>query len=201
MQKQYKPSYCWLLSVLLVLSSCSEDITDFKSINVGKEINFTGQIHQENVTRANDYGFVSGDRMGIYVVDYQNGQAGILGASDNRAQNVLFTYDAESYRWTSPTTLYWRDDQTPIDVYGYYPGVNYISNPLAYKFEVQMDQSTEAQNGDLAGYEQSDLLWGKASRIEPTSEQITVKYNHILAGVRVHLTKGEGMTDTEWSKL
>ena len=201
MQKQYKLSYCWLLSTLLALSACSEDITDFKSTNVGKEINLTGQIQQENVTRANDYGFVSGDRMGIYVVDYQNGQAGTLGASDNRAQNMLFTYDAESYRWSSPTTLYWRDDQTPIDIYGYYPGVNYISNPLAYKFEVQTDQSTEAQNGDLAGYEQSDLLWGKAARVEPTAEQITVKYNHILAGVRVHLIKGEGMTDAEWDKL
>ena len=201
MQKQHKLSYCWLLSALFALSACSEDITDIKSTNVSKAINLTGQIQQENVTRANDYGFVSGDRMGIYVVDYQNGQTGTLGASDNRAQNVLFTYDAESYRWSSPTTLYWRDDQTPIDVYGYYPGVNYISNPLAYKFEVQTDQSTEAQNGDLAGYEQSDLLWGKAARVEPTAEQITVKYNHILAGVRVHLIKGEGMTDAEWDKL
>lgn len=201
MQRQHKLSVIGLLAALCGLLSCSEDMADFKPLNVGKEICLTGQIRQENITRANDYGFVSGDRMGIYVVDYQNGQAGILGASDNRAQNVLFTYDAESYRWTSPTTLYWRDDQTPIDVYGYYPGINYISNPLAYKFEVQTDQSTEAQNGDLAGYEQSDLLWGKAARVEPTAEQITVKYNHILAGVRVHLIKGEGMTDIEWDKL
>lgn len=201
MQKQHKFSMTGILSVLFVLLSCSENITDFREYNVGKEIDLSGQIHQENVTRANDYGFVTGDRMGIYVVDYQNGAAGTLGAFDNRAQNVLFTYDEDSYRWTSPTKLYWRDEQTPIDVYGYYPGINYIENPFAYKFEVQTDQSTEAINGDLAGYEQSDLLWGKASRVEPTAERIVVKYGHILAGVRVHLIKGEGMTDVEWEKL
>lgn len=66
---------------------------------------------------------------------------------------------------------------------------------------MQTDQSTPAENGSLSGYEQSDLLWGKEGRVEFTQEQIVIKYHHILAGVRVHLNKGTGISDTEWQKL
>ncbi len=188
------------LLALLALSSCSEEITSIIGEKSQQPIQLSGQIDQENVTRANDYGFVGGDKMGIYIVDRVGGVAGQLGASDNRAQNVLFAYDDDNHRWSSPATIYWRDEETGIDVYGYYPGVNYIESPTSYAFEVQVDQSTEAQNGDLGGYEQSDLLWGKTTS-EFTTSQIVLKYNHILAGVRVQLQKGDGITDTEWSKL
>ena len=188
------------LLALLALSSCSEEITSIIGEKNQQPIQLSGQIDQENVTRANDYGFVGGDKMGIYIVDRVGGVAGQLGASDNRAQNVLFAYDDDNHRWSSPATIYWRDEETGIDVYGYYPGVNYIESPTSYAFEVQVDQSTEAQNGDLGGYEQSDLLWGKTTS-EFTTSQIVLKYNHILAGVRVQLQKGDGITDTEWSKL
>ena len=188
------------LLALLALCSCSDEITSIIGEKSQQPIQLCGQIDQENVTRANDYGFVDGDKMGIYIVDRVGGVAGQLGASDNRAQNVLFTYDDDNHKWSSPAAIYWRDEQTGIDVYGYYPGVNYIESPTSYSFEVQTDQSTEAQNGDLGGYEQSDLLWGKTTS-EFTTSQIVLKYNHILAGVRVQLQKGDGITDTEWSKL
>ena len=187
-------------SALCAFYGCSDELFTSSS-NQQLPLNLSGLIKQENVTRANEQGFVNGDRMGIYVVDRINGVAGTLGASDNRANNVLFTYDGESYRWTSPTTIYWRDQQTPVDIYGYYPGVNYIENPTAYQFSVQTDQSTEAGNGELSGYEQSDLLWGKAANVSYTQEQIVVKYHHILAGVRVQLQKGTGVSDAEWQKL
>lgn len=164
-------------------------------------LSLSGSITQQNVTRANEQGFVTGDRMGIYVVDRVNGEAGVLGASDNRAQNMIYTFDGDIYKWSSGTPIYWRDQQTPIDIYGYYPAVNFISSPTAYHFEVQRDQSTEAGNGDLCGYEKSDLLWGKAANVSFTTEQIIISYHHIMAGVRVQLVKGEGISDTEWEKL
>ena len=131
-RKQYS---IYLIGVLLALYSCSEEITD--TINGGGylyPIELSGSISQENLTRANDYGFVSGDRMGIYIVDYENGQPGAISATDNRASNVLFTYNDDGHKWSSLTTLYWRDEQTPIDVYGYYPGHNYIAQPTAWQY-------------------------------------------------------------------
>lgn len=191
----------WITTIFsLVFLSCADEFTEV--IEATKyQLDLTGQLMQQNITRANDYGFVTGDRMGIYVVDYENGQPGDLSFSGIRAQNVLYTYNGDSYSWSSPTTIYWRDKQTPVSIYGYYPGQNYISDPTAWKFSVQTDQSTPAENGSLSGYEQSDLLWGKQGRVEFTQEQIVIKYQHILAGVRVHLNKGTGISDTEWQKL
>ena len=190
----------WLAAAVMMMA-CSDQLGGMLNEDSQLPLRLSGSIAQENVTRANEQGFVSGDRMGIYVVDRVNGEPGVLGAADNRAKNILYTFDGEAYLWSSPTSIYWRDNQTPIDIYGYYPGVNYISDPTAYVFEVQRDQSTEAGNGELSGYERSDLLWGKAANVTFTSECIMVRYHHILAGVRVQLQKGEGISDTEWEKL
>lgn len=200
MRQQYKLPIAMLALVFCTFLGCSDENITSSSEEL-QPLQLSGHILHENVTRANDQGFVTGDRMGIYVVDRINGEAGTLGAVDNRAQNVLFTFDSDTYRWSSPTTIYWRDKQTPVDIYGYYPGVNYIENPTFFPFSVQADQSTEAGDGELSGYEQSDLLWGKAENISFTQEQIVVQYHHILAGVRVQLQKGGGIGDTEWEKL
>ena len=164
-------------------------------------ISISGNIVQQNATRANEQGFVTGDRMGIYVVDRVGGEPGTLGADDNRASNAVYTFDGESYTWSTPTAIYWRDEQTPIDVYGYYPAANFIATPTAYPFRVQTDQSIAARNGEAATYEQSDLLWGKAANVAYTQETITLQYHHLLAGVRVVLNRGEGITAGEWEKL
>ena len=196
---------CFMIAVLcLVVSSCSDNMPDVQPhvpSFQGKAISFHGRIDQVQQTRADDNGFVSGDRMGIYIVDRPNGMAGKLHATDNHASNVLFTYDAEDCTWSAPTDLYWTDDVTPIDIYGYYPGVNYIDNPESWFFEVASDQSAPAANGDLSGYEKSDLLWGNNMNVSPTSNTIVLTYTHRLAGARVSLVKGSGFTDTEWNKL
>ena len=195
-------SFSAIAVALCLMQSCSDYSTEFTPPSLSERlINLSGQILQENQTRANDYGFVTGDRMGIYIVDRIGGQSGNIDAQDNRAANVLFNYDGDSYRWSSPTPVYWRDQQTPIDIYGYYPGVNYIETPSAYSFTVETDQTLPAHDGELATYEQSDLLWGRADNVQPTADRIVIRYSHILAGIRVHLIKGEGFTDTEWQKL
>ena len=193
-----------VLSAALLLSSCSENdyvLTPPASDGATQPIALSASISQQNVTRANEQGFVTGDRMGIFIVDRENGQPGALSATDNRASNMLYTFDGESYTWTSPTEVYWRDRETPVDIYGYYPGANYVDEPEAWRFSIQRDQSTAGGDGSLSGYEQSDLLWGKAANVEFTTERITVKYHHILAGVRVQLVCGDGISTTEWDKI
>lgn len=188
------------LAIAFALLSCSEELSIPPPTDL-LPIELSGSITQQNTTRANDFGFVSGDRMGIYVVDRNGGTPGSIDDDGCRASNVLFTYDATQSSWSSPTPVYWRDRETPVDVYGYYPGVNYIEQPTAYAFSVETDQSREAHDGMLSGYEQSDLLWGKNQNVSYTQEQIVLKYHHVLAGVRAQLIKGEGISDTEWQKL
>ena len=190
-----------LMVCCLITVACSDTFFIENAAGSGYAIKLSGNLRQENVTRASDYGFVSGDRMGVYIVDYDNGTPGDLVASGNRASNVLYTFDGEEYVWSAPLEIYWRDSRTPIDVYGYYPGVNYIENPTAYPFEVSWQQSVLPQEGEMSNYEASDLLWGKAVNVQPTTNEIVIDYRHQLAGVYVALVKGDGMTDTEWEKV
>ncbi|MGM9733329.1 MAG: fimbrillin family protein [Prevotella sp.] len=190
-----------ILLCFLCLVACSDHLFDNSGKGDTGAIRLSGNIRQENVTRASDFGFVTGDRMGIFIVDYDDGVPGTLAASGNRASNVLYTFDGEEYVWSAPLEIYWRDSRTPIDVYGYYPGVNYIENPSAYQFEVSWQQNVLPQEGEMSNYEASDLLWGKATNVQPTTNEIVIDYRHQLAGVYVTLVKGDGMTDTEWEKI
>lgn len=202
--KQNRSWITRLTFVLLVLTtaitmSCTDVLNGVLSEGDGR-IRLNARIQQQNVTRASNFGFVTGDRMGVYVVDYEGNEPGTL-STNNRASNVLYTFDEEEYEWSAPLQLYWRDARTPIDVYGYYPGVNYIGNPLEYSFEVSWQQNALPAEGEMSNYEASDLLWGKTERVMPSSQEIVIDYSHRLGGVCVTLVKGEGMTATEWEKL
>lgn len=199
MRIKTKDIFCLTLCSLFSIA-CTDHLFEGGSSS-GMPIALSGNIKQNNVTRASDYGFVTGDRMGIYIVDYENGSPGTLTVSGNRASNVLYTFDGDKNVWNAPLEIYWRDNQTPVDVYGYYPGVNAVSDPAAYRFEVSWQQNVLPQEGEISNYESSDLLWGKAEKVQPTTDQIVINYHHQLAGIFVTLKKGDGMTDTEWGKL
>lgn len=183
-----------------MVTGCSDDYFIEKGSS-GLPFTFVAQLQQQNLTRANDYGFVDGDRMGIYIVDYVNGTAGILSATDNRASNVLFTFVEATPAWTSATTLYWKDKTTPVDVYGYYPGVNVVNDPASYELEVSYKQNVQPEEGEISNYEASDFLWGKVTKVSPTTNAIVVPYSHRMACVSVQLKAGEGITATEWEKV
>lgn len=166
----------------------------------GQRIEFSAQISQKNITRADEAGFAGGDRMGVFVVNYQNGSSSSLTLSDNQANNVAVSYDAETNKWTSATDIYWLDDSTPADVYGYYPFNNGMGDVNAYPFEVSANQSVAGTDGDMGTYEASDFLWAKASGVAPGTK-VNLTFSHRLAGVKVVLQQGEGFADGEWDKL
>lgn len=192
----------WLTAVLFV--SCTAD-TDRLGPSSGEQdglipVELFNEISQVAVTRVNDEGFCDGDAVGIYVVNYENGAPGQLLVEGNQGDNVRYTYDEANMKWVPETPVYFKDKNTPVDIYGYYPyGVP--ESVEAYSFEVQKDQSTEATNGQLGGYEASDFLWGKAENIAPTSSRIPVKFQHRMAGVLVTLIEGTGFDTGEFAGL
>lgn len=186
---------------MLVSVSCQQDetIVDTSDPNRQKSINISGRINQQYVTRVNDAGFCTGDRMGIYVVDYNDGVAGSLGDSNLRAKNVLYTYNAENDTWSSSATIYWKDSSTPVDIYGYYPGIEHIYNPLEYNFEVSYRQDIISKDGKMSNYEASDFMWCKVENMPPTEDIIRVYYSHQMAAVKVKLVGGSGFTSDTWA--
>ncbi len=163
-------------------------------------VNLYNEIEQVVMTRVNDNGFCDGDGVGVYVVNYENGRPGTLLADGNQADNVRYVFDEGAQKWTPDVEVYFRDRNTHVDVIGYYP----YSNPEsvgAYPFEVAKDQSKDAANGLLGGYESSDFLYAKAEDKAPSTSAIMLNFRHAMAGVMVTLVQGTGFADGEFAGL
>ena len=158
-----------LLTVLWTAGACTDDYpgSNGQADGQGQRITLSGEIEQVAVTRVNDSGFCDDDEIGVYIVDYQGNNPGDLQTSGNRGTNVRHTFDEAGNQWESAYDIYWKDGQTHIDVYGYYP-YGSPEDVNAYTFEVQKDQSTETTSNGMGGYEASDFLWGKATNVAPT---------------------------------
>ena len=154
------------------------------------------------MTRANDQGFADGDVIGVYIVDYNGTLPGTLQASGNRATNLAYTYAEKSNSWTAASDIYWKDNNTPIDIYGYYPiAKNTPKDIHAYEFSVASDQSVAGSDYAMDGYEQSDLLWGKVGNVAPTSQTIRLPLRHHMSTARIELTEGSGFTAGEFAQM
>ena len=164
-------------------------------------IQLLGSIDQIAASRVNDNGFCNGDGVGVYVVNYEGESAGTMLSEGNQVDNVRYVYNESENKWTPDYPVYYYDKVTPVDIIGYYPYVTNVENVNAYSFELAKDQSTDAANGLMGGYEASDFLWGKAEKITPTESRVNITFNHKMAGVQVELVEGTGWSENEWVGL
>ena len=201
MRKEWHKYIVFSAVSALVLMSCNDnEITE--GVSRGQDsnvISLSGEIDQVAVTRVNDNGFCDGDIMGVYIVDYNGNTPGTLANNGNRGTNVPHTFDEAAYKWNSAYDVYWKDDRTHIDIYGYYPYAS-PTDVNAYAFEVQKDQTKN--NGDEMGsYEASDFLWGKAADVAPTEKIIRLPLRHKMSNARITLKEGEGFAEGAWTEL
>ena len=164
-----------------------------EDVSTSYMVQIEGNIDQRDNTRVDDSGFCTGDNVGIYLVNYDGDEAGRLLVEDNQADNVKFTL-GEDGTWTSEYDIYYKDDDTKVDFYGYYP----YADPTTiedYPFEVAKDQRVAAEHGELAAYEASDFLWAKKEGVTPTASRVNLKFQHAMASVRVRFMQGEGWAD------
>ena len=176
-------------TVCTILSSCSKG--EEPTINPTPEPTPEAQVKIPinlsigNYTRANDTAFENGDKVGIYVVNYNGSTAGTLAASGNHVNNMQFSFGGSA--WTPASAIYWKDDTTHADFYAYYP-YSASASTSAHSFSVQTDQSTEAN------YFASDFLWGKATDVAPTKNAVPITTNHSFSNILVYLEAGDGFT-------
>ena len=188
------------VSALMLMSCNDNEITE--GVSRGQDsnvISLSGEIDQVAVTRVNDNGFCDGDIMGVYIIDYNGNTPGTLATKGNRGTNVPHTFDEAAYKWNSAYDIYWKDDRTHVDIYGYYP-YGTPTDVNEYAFEVQKDQTKN--NGDEMGsYEASDFLWGKAADVAPTEKVIRLPLRHKMSNARITLKEGEGFAEGAWTEL
>lgn len=202
--KKMKKHYYYLITCLtaLLLAACQNETPVERTHRAEFKLTLAGEIDQLYLSRVNDNGFADGDVMGVYVVDYVSQQPGKLKASGNRGTNVKHTFDEPNFKWNSSYDIYFRDDKTPVDIYGYYPySAKNPEDPENYAFQVQHDQQIAAHDGLLSGYEQSDFLWGKVAKVYATEHVIRLPLKHRLGNVCVKLKEGKGFSQGEWAEL
>ena len=167
----------------------------------GIEISLEGSIKQV-ATKATAEGFETGDALGLYAVNYEdsNQTPGTLLAEGNQADHVKYIFNFENWQWTPVKKVYYKDINTNVDLYVFYPHAE-PSSVEAYNFEVQKDQSKAKTQTALGGYEASDFLWSKVENVTPTESKIKVQLEHKMAGVHVILTEGTGFEQDEFPLL
>ena len=138
-------------------------------------------------SKATDVSYEVGDQVGIYTVNYENGESSSLADSGNYLDNILFTYNGDE--WTPEKEVYWKDQVTPADFYCYYPYQNSLSSASALRFTTQADQSS------IENYKQSELLWGKATGVMPSSDPVRITTRHMLSNLIIYVKPGDGYTE------
>lgn len=165
-------------------------------------LNIDGSINQIQ-TKVNAAGFVDKDALGLFAVNYseENTVAGTLADNGNQADNVKYVFDEAANKWTPTKKVYYKDVNTNVDLYLYYPHQSSVTEVNAANFEVQKDQSSAATASSLSGYEASDFLWGKAVNITPSENNVAVQLSHKMAAVNVVLVEKEGFAEGEFASL
>lgn len=165
-------------------------------------LNIDGSINQIQ-TKVNADGFVDKDALGLFAVNYseENTVAGTLADNGNQADNVKYVFDEAANKWTPTKKVYYKDVNTNVDLYLYYPHQSSVTEVNAANFEVQKDQSSAATASSLSGYEASDFLWGKAVNITPSENKVAVQLSHKMAAVNVILVEKEGFAEGEFASL
>lgn len=165
-------------------------------------LNIDGSINQIQ-TKVNAAGFVDKDALGLFAVNYseENTVAGTLVDNGNQADNVKYVFDEAANKWTPTKKVYYKDVNTNVDLYLYYPHQSSVTEVNAANFEVQKDQSSAATASSLSGYEASDFLWGKAVNITPSENKVAVQLSHKMAAVNVILVEKEGFAEGEFASL
>lgn len=182
-----------------MMTSCSDETVSSVSLTDNIPISINAEYPVKGVsTRATDNGFQQDDAVGLFIVDYNSdGTPGTLLTKGNRADNVKFGFDG--VKWTASYQLFWADKNTPADFYGYYPFNATMQNAAELEFSVYTIQ--DGTTADKSNYEQSDLLWAKAEKVQPTADCIPLRYNHLMAGITVQLQMGTGFEASEWAQI
>lgn len=191
-----KRSISLMALAVLLMQGCniSEPVFD-PDIPQGNpyKVQIYNDIFQQPATRVTTDGFCTGDEVGVYIVNYDGETPGTLKLEGNQADNVRFAYN-ENGDWVSDYDVFYKDNDTKVDFYGYYPYTEPTSIE-AYPFEVEMNQSKGAEHGQMAAYEASDFLWAKTSKVTPTESKVILSFYHKMSSARIRFSQGSGWAD------
>ena len=169
------------LAGVMCLAGCSQN--DYSQPDVFTPADDDGAMIFQAVhpaaTRVSATQFETDDRIGLYVVEHNNGNAVPLQISGNWANNVPATFNG--IQWNPEKKIYWPENT--VDVYAYYPYMT-VSSIDENPFSVELDQNADD------GYEKSDFLWAKTANATQKDKQVKLNFSHCCSKLVVELVKG-----------
>lgn len=199
MKRQFY-TYMFGLLVTGALASCMDDYSSATEGNGQlSQIELNCSLEQYSQTRVNDGGFIDGDRIGVYIVNYRDGNPSEI-SSQSHVANEMFTLNEATGAWKPQTPVYWTDNETPADVYSYYPYKEEISDPKKVDFQIYPRQDSNDPEKHFSYYEYSDLLWANNAGVTPGTS-ISLGFSHIMSGIQINLLPGYGIDQTAWPEL
>ena len=130
-------------AVLLVGAGCSDEPLMRDTANGEGELPITLRADYPTLTRASDAGFDDGDRMGVFVLDY-DGDIPESIEGNPHASNVRFIFNGGSNTWAGSTQLFWSDAETPADIIAYYPFRTEIGSTRSMPVEICLLYTSDA---------------------------------------------------------
>ena len=137
----------------------------------------------ESMYSADKQYFSSGDRIGVYLVDYNDDKPGVLGDIANSAKNIRHTLQENN--WISDAGKEIMLYSNTSDLYAYYPydmemgQASGKRNLAAYPFSIKSDQRTAVS--------ESDFMWAKAAGLSNTNNRANITFEHLLSKLVVNM--------------
>ena len=170
-----------IFAALTILAVGCSDNETVENLN-NQEIKIVASLN----SRATMTNFESGDKMGLFAVEYVGDEPQIMQIGGNYLNNEPMIYDGEV--WSSSRKLYWSE--VACDFYGIYPyqNIESVDNTL---FDVATDQSVPESAESISGYESSDLMYAKAEKVSQTDGIVQLQFKHMMSRLIVKVKKGD----------
>ncbi len=176
-----KKSIFFAAVATVMLAGCNKNNDTQESAENPDEI----RVEAVLPTRATQTAFETGDRMGLFAVEYDGETVAPLQIAGNYINNEPMTCDGTE--WRAPRTLYWS--AKACDFYGIYPYMQ-LGAVDEWLFDIVTDQNSARTADALGGYEASDLMWAKAEHVAKSDGAVRLQFRHMMSRLVVKVAKG-----------
>ena len=183
---------CLAISVAAVLfAGCAKTGFPGDETAGGETIADDGLMHfsmDYPSTKATETAFESGDRIGVYITAYENGEPLALQLGGNYKNNNAVTFDGSV--WNAEPEIYWEEENSKYDVFAYYP-FGSPSSVDEMPFDVAENQNIPETEESLSTYEASDFLFASRKGVTSADGSVNLLFKHKMSKFTVVLKKGE----------
>ena len=146
-------------------------------------------------TKATETAFEAGDKIGVYITEYDGNRASALQLGGNYKNNNPVVFDGT--KWTADPMIYWGEGK--YDVYAYYPFC-LPESVDEMPFSVALDQRAAETSDALSAYEASDFLYAVKKGVTSEGGEVRLPFKHKMSKLTVNIIKGEDSVKTITAK-